>query len=218
MGESVSESVVEYVELALISIPIDEEVLQEEDDGCNSEDESSTSHCEEEEECNCILCRGTQLIRNKTRHVFKRHSTHTSLGHPSLKKKPSHSSLSHSPPKKQSTRSSLGSSSPKRQPTYTSLEHPPLKKQSTHTSFSFPSSPKRQATRTSLQLHPSASVKSVRRDPCLGVPVVVVNDTRSKTRKYSERVVLCLVIAMVWALYAVPTILYYVPEVMCTPI
>ena len=82
MGESVSESVVEYVELALISIPIDEEVLQEEDDGCNSEEESSTSHCEEEEECNCILCRGTQLIRNKTRYVFKRHSTRTSLGHP----------------------------------------------------------------------------------------------------------------------------------------
>ena len=93
MGESLSESAVEYVELALISIPIDEEVLQEEDDGCNSEDESSASHCEEEEEeCNCILCRGTQLIRNKTRYVFKRHSTHTSLGHPSLKKKP------HTPP------------------------------------------------------------------------------------------------------------------------
>ena len=84
MGESVSESVVEYVELALISIPIDEEVLQEEDDGCNSEDESSASHCEEEEECNCILCRGTQLIRNKTRYVFKRHSTHASLGHPAI--------------------------------------------------------------------------------------------------------------------------------------
>ena len=76
MGESVSESVVEYVELALISIHIDEEVLQEEDDGCNSEDESSTSHCKEEEETTDIhLPWSTLHSRNKvhTLHLVSPH-------------------------------------------------------------------------------------------------------------------------------------------------